>query len=69
MRLKESRRVPLYNGAIECRLFRFDLVAGAGPSRGSGKRKRKRQRLNRPRAQRSSGSEPTRCSMSAMTAS
>ena len=36
MRLKESRRVPLYNGAIECRLFRFDLVAGAGPSRGSG---------------------------------
>ncbi len=31
MRLKESRRVPLYNGAIECRLFRFDLVAGAGP--------------------------------------
>ena len=34
MRLKESRRVPLYNGAIECRLFRFDLVAGAGPSRG-----------------------------------
>lgn len=31
MRLKESRRVPLWNGAIECRLFRFDLVKGAGP--------------------------------------
>jgi putative N6-adenine-specific DNA methylase len=31
MRLKESRRVPLWNGAIECRLFRFDMTAGAGP--------------------------------------
>lgn len=29
MRLKESRRLPLWNGAIECRLFRFDLVAGS----------------------------------------
>jgi putative N6-adenine-specific DNA methylase len=28
MRLKESRRVPLWNGPIECRLFRFDLVRG-----------------------------------------
>jgi putative N6-adenine-specific DNA methylase len=28
MRLKESRRVPLWNGGIECRLFRFDMVAG-----------------------------------------
>jgi putative N6-adenine-specific DNA methylase len=28
MRLKESRRVPMWNGPIECRLFRFDLVAG-----------------------------------------
>jgi putative N6-adenine-specific DNA methylase len=28
MRLKESRRVPMWNGAIECRLFRFDMVAG-----------------------------------------
>jgi putative N6-adenine-specific DNA methylase len=26
--LKPSRRTPLYNGAIECRLFRFELVAG-----------------------------------------
>ncbi|MDZ7812889.1 MAG: THUMP domain-containing protein [Ideonella sp.] len=28
MRLKESRRVPLWNGPIECRMFRFDMVAG-----------------------------------------
>ncbi|MFT4241313.1 MAG: class I SAM-dependent RNA methyltransferase [Acidovorax sp.] len=28
MRLKESRRVPLWNGPIECRLFRFDMVKG-----------------------------------------
>ena len=25
MRLKESRRVPLWNGPIECRMFRFDV--------------------------------------------
>lgn len=36
MRLKESRRVPLWNGPIECRLLRFDLVAGsARPQRSS----------------------------------
>ena len=29
MRLKETRRVPLWNGPIECRLFRFDIIAGA----------------------------------------
>jgi len=29
MRLKESARVPMWNGPIECRLFRFDLVAGS----------------------------------------
>jgi putative N6-adenine-specific DNA methylase len=34
MRLKESARVPLWNGAIECRLFRFDLVAGSMRDRG-----------------------------------
>jgi putative N6-adenine-specific DNA methylase len=28
MRLKESRRMPMWNGPIECRLFRFDMVAG-----------------------------------------
>ena len=29
MRLKESRRVPLWNGPIECRMFRFDMIRGA----------------------------------------
>jgi putative N6-adenine-specific DNA methylase len=29
MRLKEARKTPFYNGAIECRLFRFDMVAGS----------------------------------------
>ena len=33
MRLKESRRVPLWNGPIECRLFRFDMVQGAARSK------------------------------------
>nr|WP_326529947.1 class I SAM-dependent RNA methyltransferase [Rhodoferax sp.] len=28
MRLKESRRVPMWNGPIECRMFRFDMVKG-----------------------------------------
>lgn len=28
MRLKESRRIPMWNGPIECRLFRFDMVRG-----------------------------------------
>jgi putative N6-adenine-specific DNA methylase len=31
MRFKESRRVPLWNGPIECRLFRFDLTARRTP--------------------------------------
>ncbi len=29
MRLHETRRTVLYNGAIECRLFRFEMVAGS----------------------------------------
>jgi putative N6-adenine-specific DNA methylase len=29
IRLAPSARTPLYNGAIECRLYRFDLVAGS----------------------------------------
>jgi putative N6-adenine-specific DNA methylase len=33
MRLKESRRVPMWNGPIECRLFRFDLVSGSARAR------------------------------------
>jgi putative N6-adenine-specific DNA methylase len=37
MRLKESRRVPMWNGPIECRMFRFDLVRGAvRPAAGAG---------------------------------
>jgi putative N6-adenine-specific DNA methylase len=33
MRLKESRRIPMWNGPIECRLFRFDMVAGSARGR------------------------------------
>ena len=29
MRLKESRKIPLFNGPLECRFFRFDLVSGS----------------------------------------
>lgn len=29
MRLKESRRIPLWNGPIECRLMRFEMVSGS----------------------------------------
>ena len=29
MRLRESRRVPMWNGPIECRMFRFDLMKGS----------------------------------------
>jgi putative N6-adenine-specific DNA methylase len=29
MRLKASARVPMFNGGLDCRLFRFDLVAGS----------------------------------------
>jgi putative N6-adenine-specific DNA methylase len=29
MRLSESRKIPLFNGPLECRFFRFDLVAGS----------------------------------------
>jgi putative N6-adenine-specific DNA methylase len=36
MRLKESRRVPMWNGPIECRLFRFDMVAGSARARPAG---------------------------------
>jgi putative N6-adenine-specific DNA methylase len=34
VRLKPARRVPLYNGALECRLYEFDIVAGSnrGPT-------------------------------------
>ena len=29
IRLTASRRIPLYNGALECRLFKYELVAGS----------------------------------------
>lgn len=35
MRLKESRRVPMWNGGIECRLFRFEMVAGSNKDGGA----------------------------------
>ena len=35
MRLKDARRTPMWNGPIECRLFRFDLVAGSMRSDGA----------------------------------
>jgi putative N6-adenine-specific DNA methylase len=35
MRLKESRRVPMWNGPIECRMFRFDMVAGRVKAQGT----------------------------------
>lgn len=38
MRFKESRRVPLWNGPIECRLFRFDLLARRVPPTEAGSR-------------------------------
>ena len=28
MRLNASRRVPMWNGPLECRLFKFEMVAG-----------------------------------------
>lgn len=34
MRLKESRRIPMWNGPLECRLFRFDMVAGSARKSG-----------------------------------
>jgi putative N6-adenine-specific DNA methylase len=36
MRLKQSMRMPMWNGPIECRLFRFDLVAGSARTRPTG---------------------------------
>jgi putative N6-adenine-specific DNA methylase len=33
LRLRESAKTPLFNGALECRLFRFDLVAGSVKAR------------------------------------
>ena len=35
MRLKESRRVPMWNGPIECRLFKFDMIKGSARAKPS----------------------------------
>ncbi|MDX1374909.1 MAG: THUMP domain-containing protein [Burkholderiales bacterium] len=35
IRLQPARRVPLYNGALECRLYEFDIVAGQHRARGA----------------------------------
>jgi len=35
MRLQESRKTVLFNGALECRLFRFDMVAGSNRKQSS----------------------------------
>jgi len=35
IRLQPARRVPLYNGALECRLYEFDIVAGSHRGRRS----------------------------------
>jgi putative N6-adenine-specific DNA methylase len=35
--LRPSRRTPLFNGNIECRLYRFDVVAGRMPRTGGAK--------------------------------
>ncbi len=34
MRLQETRKIVLFNGALECRFFRFDLVSGSYRPRG-----------------------------------
>lgn len=47
MRLKESRRVPMWNGPIECRLFRFDMVKGSA-----------RERPTAPKTEPSAGTNP-----------
>ena len=55
MRLKESRRVPMWNGPIECRLFRFDLVAGSAGVRRAARRRVRASRSRRSSAPRGSG--------------
>jgi putative N6-adenine-specific DNA methylase len=29
VRLKPSRKIPIYNGALECRLYEFKMVSGS----------------------------------------
>jgi putative N6-adenine-specific DNA methylase len=37
LRIKESRRTPLFNGPLECRLFRFEMRSKAERLESSGK--------------------------------
>ncbi|MGZ5129904.1 MAG: THUMP domain-containing class I SAM-dependent RNA methyltransferase [Caldimonas sp.] len=63
MRLKESRRVPLWNGPIECRLFRFELVRGSargGRGAPAGGSPRREQRAARRAAGRHTRAAPRR---------
>lgn len=39
MRLKESRKIVLFNGPLECRFFRFDMVAGSNRGKPADKTK------------------------------
>jgi putative N6-adenine-specific DNA methylase len=36
MRLKESRRIPMWNGPIECRMFKFDIQGRRAPAPAAG---------------------------------
>jgi putative N6-adenine-specific DNA methylase len=29
LRLQPKRKIPVFNGALECRLFIFDMIAGS----------------------------------------
>ena len=62
MRLKETRRVPMWNGPIECRLFRFDLVAGSAREPATGAELRRRSRRAEP------GQHGERCGIGAQDA-
>ena len=42
IRLSVSRRIPLFNGALDCRLFEYDMVAGSNR-----KQKKKTRRMER----------------------
>ena len=44
--LKPSKRTPLFNGAIECRLFRFEIVTGR-PRREAARGRKRRHRMLR----------------------
>jgi putative N6-adenine-specific DNA methylase len=47
--LKPARRIPLYNGALECRLYVFELIAGALRRPKAGERQEGGGEKNEPR--------------------